>query len=184
MTSTTSTTSTNVTRDRGIRFTMLPLPCVAGPAQHPDAVAECAVEDHRDPVGQHQHDRHHYGGLGDEPEPGKPQFDAVPPVQDPAHLNHRSATASVTTTRARTDRCLIAGGGPAGMMLGLLLARAGVDVTVMEKHADFLRDFRGDTVHASTSSLLDELGLGERLRGSTAPDDRVVAAVRAGQSNT
>ena len=49
------------------------------------------------------------------------------------------------------------------MMLGLLLARAGVDVTVMEKHADFLRDFRGDTVHASTLRLLDELGLGERF---------------------
>jgi 2-polyprenyl-6-methoxyphenol hydroxylase-like FAD-dependent oxidoreductase len=55
--------------------------------------------------------------------------------------------------------CAIAGGGPAGMMLGLLLARAGIDVTVMEKHADFLRDFRGDTVHASTLRLLDELGL-------------------------
>ncbi|GAA4297082.1 hypothetical protein GCM10023161_48860 [Mycobacterium paraffinicum] len=55
--------------------------------------------------------------------------------------------------------CLIAGGGPAGMVLGLLLARAGIDVTVMEKHADFLRDFRGDTVHASTLRLLDELGL-------------------------
>jgi len=59
--------------------------------------------------------------------------------------------------------CLIAGGGPAGMMLGLLLARAGVKVTVMEKHADFLRDFRGDTVHASTLRLLDELGLGPRF---------------------
>src|ERR1700746_2990881 len=59
--------------------------------------------------------------------------------------------------------CLVAGGGPAGMMLGLLLARAGVDVTVMEKHADFLRDFRGDTVHASTLRLLDELGLGPRF---------------------
>ena len=53
------------------------------------------------------------------------------------------------------------------MMLGLLLARAGVDVTVMEKHADFLRDFRGDTVHASTLRLLDELGLGERFRQLT-----------------
>ena len=61
--------------------------------------------------------------------------------------------------------CLVAGGGPAGMMLGLLLARAGVAVTVMEKHADFLRDFRGDTVHASTLRLLDELGLGERFAG-------------------
>lgn len=59
--------------------------------------------------------------------------------------------------------CVIAGGGPAGMVLGLLLARAGVDVTVMEKHADFLRDFRGDTVHASTLRLLDELGLGARF---------------------
>ncbi|HZC90084.1 MAG TPA: FAD-dependent oxidoreductase [Mycobacterium sp.] len=59
--------------------------------------------------------------------------------------------------------CVIAGGGPAGMMLGLLLARGGVDVTVMEKHADFLRDFRGDTVHASTLRLLDELGLGQQF---------------------
>lgn len=59
--------------------------------------------------------------------------------------------------------CIVVGGGPAGMMLGLLLARAGVPVTVMEKHADFLRDFRGDTVHASTLRLLDELGLGERF---------------------
>jgi 2-polyprenyl-6-methoxyphenol hydroxylase-like FAD-dependent oxidoreductase len=59
--------------------------------------------------------------------------------------------------------CVIAGGGPAGMMLGLLLARAGVDVTVMEKHADFLRDFRGDTVHASTLRLLDELGLAQQF---------------------
>ncbi len=59
--------------------------------------------------------------------------------------------------------CLVAGAGPAGMMLALLLARAGVDVTVMEKHADFLRDFRGDTVHASTLRLLDELGLGDEF---------------------
>lgn len=59
--------------------------------------------------------------------------------------------------------CLIVGGGPAGMMLGLLLARAGVEVTLMEKHANFLRDFRGDTVHASTLRLLDELGLGSRF---------------------
>ncbi|XVV02326.1 FAD-dependent oxidoreductase [Actinosynnema sp. CA-248983] len=54
----------------------------------------------------------------------------------------------------------VVGGGPAGMVLGLLLARAGVSVTVLEKHGDFLRDFRGDTVHASTLTLLDELGLG------------------------
>jgi 2-polyprenyl-6-methoxyphenol hydroxylase-like FAD-dependent oxidoreductase len=58
----------------------------------------------------------------------------------------------------RTTSCVV-GGGPAGMMLGLLLARAGVAVTVLEKHGDFLRDFRGDTVHPSTLTLLDELGL-------------------------
>lgn len=56
-------------------------------------------------------------------------------------------------------RCCIAGGGPAGMMLAYVLARAGVPVTVLEKHADFLRDFRGDTVHPSTLQILDELGL-------------------------
>jgi 2-polyprenyl-6-methoxyphenol hydroxylase-like FAD-dependent oxidoreductase len=62
-------------------------------------------------------------------------------------------------------RCLIAGGGPAGVMLGFLLARAGVDVLVLEKHADFLRDFRGDTIHPSTLELMHELGLlGEFLQ--------------------
>jgi 2-polyprenyl-6-methoxyphenol hydroxylase-like FAD-dependent oxidoreductase len=55
--------------------------------------------------------------------------------------------------------CCIAGGGPAGMMLGFLLARAGIDVTVLEKHGDFLRDFRGDTIHPSTLELMHELGL-------------------------
>ena len=58
---------------------------------------------------------------------------------------------------------LIAGGGPAGMMLGFLLARAGVAVIVLEKHADFFRDFRGDTVHPSTMEILSELGLLERF---------------------
>ncbi|MCD0450221.1 FAD-dependent oxidoreductase [Actinocorallia sp. API 0066] len=62
-----------------------------------------------------------------------------------------------------TTTCAIAGGGPAGMMLGLILARAGVDVVVLEKHTDFLRDFRGDTVHPSTLDVLDELGLGARF---------------------
>ena len=56
-------------------------------------------------------------------------------------------------------RCCIAGGGPAGMMLGLLLARQGVEVLVLEKHADFLRDFRGDTIHPSTLEVMHELGL-------------------------
>ena len=59
--------------------------------------------------------------------------------------------------------CVIIGGGPAGMVLALLLARAGVEVTVLEKHGDFLRDFRGDTVHPSTLQLLDELGLAGRF---------------------
>lgn len=58
-----------------------------------------------------------------------------------------------------TTGCAIAGCGPAGAMLGLLLARAGVNVTVLEKHADFLRDWRGDTIHSSTLEVLDEIGL-------------------------
>jgi 2-polyprenyl-6-methoxyphenol hydroxylase-like FAD-dependent oxidoreductase len=61
--------------------------------------------------------------------------------------------------RTTTTRCCVVGGGPAGMMLGYLLARAGVATTVLEKHADFLRDFRGDTVHPSTLRIMDELGL-------------------------
>src|SRR5271156_125831 len=55
--------------------------------------------------------------------------------------------------------CCVVGGGPAGMMLGYLLARRGVQVTVLEKHQDFFRDFRGDTVHPSTLEVLKELGL-------------------------
>ncbi|SOX54023.1 FAD-dependent oxidoreductase [Mycobacterium ahvazicum] len=62
-----------------------------------------------------------------------------------------------------TTTCAVIGGGPAGMVLGLLLARAGVEVTLLEKHGDFLRDFRGDTVHPTTLRLLDELGLWERF---------------------
>ncbi len=58
-----------------------------------------------------------------------------------------------------TTTCCITGGGPAGMMLGFLLARAGVNVAVLEKHADFFRDFRGDTIHPSTLELMYELGL-------------------------
>jgi 2-polyprenyl-6-methoxyphenol hydroxylase-like FAD-dependent oxidoreductase len=67
-----------------------------------------------------------------------------------------------TDDRIRTG-CCIAGGGPAGMMLGFLLARAGVDVVVLEKHADFLRDFRGDTIHPSTLEVMHELGLLEEF---------------------
>ena len=60
-------------------------------------------------------------------------------------------------------QCCIAGGGPAGVMAGYILARAGIEVTVLEKHADFLRDFRGDTVHPSTLQALHELGLLDRF---------------------
>ncbi|MQA97124.1 MAG: FAD-dependent oxidoreductase [Streptosporangiales bacterium] len=62
-------------------------------------------------------------------------------------------------TRTENTTVAVVGGGPAGVMLGLLLARAGIEVTVLEKHSDFLRDFRGDTIHPSTLQLLDELGL-------------------------
>jgi 2-polyprenyl-6-methoxyphenol hydroxylase-like FAD-dependent oxidoreductase len=62
-------------------------------------------------------------------------------------------------SRTINTRCCVVGGGPAGMMLGFLLARAGIDVVVLEKHADFLRDFRGDTIHPSTLELMHELGL-------------------------
>jgi 2-polyprenyl-6-methoxyphenol hydroxylase-like FAD-dependent oxidoreductase len=61
--------------------------------------------------------------------------------------------------RTINTRCCIVGGGPAGMMLGYLLGRAGIDTLVLEKHADFFRDFRGDTVHPSTLQVMDELGL-------------------------
>ena len=70
-----------------------------------------------------------------------------------------------------TTTCVIAGGGPAGMVLGLLLARAGVEVTLLEKHADFLRDFRGDTVHPSTLRLIDDLGLWDEF--SAVPQSRI-----------
>jgi 2-polyprenyl-6-methoxyphenol hydroxylase-like FAD-dependent oxidoreductase len=60
-------------------------------------------------------------------------------------------------------RCCIVGGGPAGMVLGWLLARAGVDVVVLEKHGDFFRDFRGDTIHPSTLELMHELGVLDQL---------------------
>src|SRR5437879_9884740 len=60
-------------------------------------------------------------------------------------------------------RCWVRGGGPAGIMLGLLLARAGVEVLVLEKHADFLRDFRGDTIHPSTCEVMHDLGFLEDL---------------------
>jgi 2-polyprenyl-6-methoxyphenol hydroxylase-like FAD-dependent oxidoreductase len=72
---------------------------------------------------------------------------------------------------AQKKDIVIVGGGPAGMVAGLLFARAGCSVTVLEKHADFLRDFRGDTVHPSTLRIFDDLGLRERLLAR--PHDKV-----------
>jgi 2-polyprenyl-6-methoxyphenol hydroxylase-like FAD-dependent oxidoreductase len=73
--------------------------------------------------------------------------------------------ASAPGDGVKTDRttCCIVGGGPAGVMLGFLLTRAGVKVMVLEKHKDFFRDFRGDTIHPSTLELMDELGLLEEF---------------------
>ncbi len=64
---------------------------------------------------------------------------------------------SMSTLPEIQTRCVIVGGGPAGMMAGYLLARAGVNVVVLEKHGDFNRDFRGDTIHPSTFEFLHEL---------------------------
>ena len=74
-----------------------------------------------------------------------------------ATVENSAPVATVTTA------CAIVGAGPAGLMLGLLLARSGVDVTVVEKHGDFLRDFRGDTIHPSTLQVMHELGLADEL---------------------
>src|ERR1700734_2869465 len=69
----------------------------------------------------------------------------------------RSAQDDITALRTSSDVCIV-GGGPCGVMLGVLLARAGVDVVVLEKYKNFYRDFRGDTIHPSTLDLLFELG--------------------------
>src|ERR1700690_47791 len=74
------------------------------------------------------------------------------------HESKNSPMPDSTAVERIETKCCIVGGGPAGMMLGVLLARAGVDVVVLEKHADFLRDFRGDTVHPSTLDVIGELG--------------------------
>ena len=171
MTSTTSTTSTAVTRERGIPFTSARRPRLADPSDQPNPVAQHSVEQHREAVGQGQHDGHHDGRLQHERPAGHHSSTPSHQLRNPpiaASLSIEMTECRPTRTTPRTT-CLIAGGGPAGMMLALLLARAGVDVTVMEKHADFLRDFRGDTVHASTLRLLDELGLGEAFEKVAAP---------------
>ena len=70
---------------------------------------------------------------------------------------------TIETIETIETTCCVVGGGPAGIVAGLLLARQGVDVIVLEKHADFLRDFRGDTIHPSTLELMHELGWLEEL---------------------
>jgi len=79
-------------------------------------------------------------------------------------------------TRSVRTRCCIVGGGPAGMMLGLLLARGAVPVLVLEKHADFLRDFRGDTVHPSTLDVLRQIGLLDAFLALPHRKERTIAA--------
>src|SRR5438270_12737445 len=79
-------------------------------------------------------------------------------------------------------RCVIVGGGPAGMMAGYLLARAGVEVAVLEKHADFFRDFRGDTIHPSTLELMYELGLLDEFLKQPHQEVRELRAVINGQT--
>src|SRR5262245_18122767 len=85
--------------------------------------------------------------------------------QGPPHPDRREgrpapgASFAVAAVLPERTRCVIAGGGPAGLFAGYLLARAGIDTLVLEKHADFLRDFRGDTIHPSTMDALAELGL-------------------------
>jgi 2-polyprenyl-6-methoxyphenol hydroxylase-like FAD-dependent oxidoreductase len=79
-------------------------------------------------------------------------------------------------------RCCIVGGGPAGMMLGFLLARQGIEVLVLEKHADFLRDFRGDTIHPSTLEVMYELGLLEELLARPHQQTQMVSLVVGGET--
>src|SRR5437899_235962 len=86
-----------------------------------------------------------------------------------------------TPQRSQT-RCVIAGGGPAGMMAGYLLARAGVPVVVLEKHADFNRDFRGDTIHPSTLELMHELGLLDEFLKEPHQEVRELRGVVNGQT--
>src|SRR5262245_3006281 len=76
-----------------------------------------------------------------------------------AHNGIGSVSDKSVMNETLETTCCVVGGGPAGMMVGFLLARAGVDVLVIEKHADFFRDFRGDIVHPSTLELMHELGL-------------------------
>src|SRR5690242_12304411 len=84
-------------------------------------------------------------------------------------------------TEKLQTRCVIAGGGPAGIMAGYLLARAGVPAIVLEKHADFFRDFRGDTIHPSTLELMYQLGLLDEFLKQPHQEVRELRAVVNGQ---
>jgi 2-polyprenyl-6-methoxyphenol hydroxylase-like FAD-dependent oxidoreductase len=107
-------------------------------------------------------------------DPNVTNIDVVQDAQETARQGTRWARELAGKARdvRQATSCCIVGGGPAGAMLGLLLARKDVDVVVLEKHGDFLRDFRGDTIHPSTMEIMDELGLAEgllRLEHTRAP---------------
>ena len=97
-------------------------------------------------------------------DPNVTNIDVNPDAQETARQGTRAQELAGKARDVRdATSCCIVGGGPAGAMLGLLLARKGVDVVVLEKHGDFLRDFRGDTIHPSTMEIMDELGFADRL---------------------
>jgi 2-polyprenyl-6-methoxyphenol hydroxylase-like FAD-dependent oxidoreductase len=95
-----------------------------------------------------------------------------------------AAPSAVTMPQKIETACCIVGGGPAGMMLGFLLARMGVEVCVLEKHADFLRDFRGDTIHPSTLEVMYELGLLEEFLKRPHQEVRQIEAQVGGETVT
>jgi 2-polyprenyl-6-methoxyphenol hydroxylase-like FAD-dependent oxidoreductase len=96
-------------------------------------------------------------------DPNMTNIDVSPDAQETARQGARAQELAEKVRNVQHAACCIVGGGPAGAMLGLLLARKGVGVLVLEKHGDFLRDFRGDTIHPSTMEIMDELGLAEKL---------------------
>src|SRR5260221_2445290 len=101
-----------------------------------------------------------------------------------SHLLGIRGDESEAVTTTLQAKCCIVGGGPAGMMLGFLLARAGVEVIVLEKHADFLRDFRGDTIHPSTLELMYELGILEEFLKRPHQEARELAGQVGGEMVT